>query len=347
MFIDYAKIHVIAGTGGSGCMSFHREKFVPKGGPDGGDGGAGGSIIVKGNRHLRTLQDYAYRKEYRAKRGQHGMGSNRHGKKGPDIVLEVPLGTIIKDAESGEIIADIVEDGQTAVVARGGRGGKGNARFATPTHRSPREWEVGEPGEDRWIELELKLIADIGLVGLPNAGKSTLLSRISSAKPKIADYPFTTLAPNLGIVSYRDSTTFVVADIPGLIEGAHEGKGLGDQFLRHIERTRALAYVIDLQDENPETTFELLKNELASYSDILLQKPAMIVLTKLDLFPEEPPRVSFHEKMKMIAISAVRGDHLEELKDQFFRLIEEAKVLETYVEQDESAQQDINSQGIA
>ncbi len=335
MFIDYAKIHVIAGVGGSGCMSFHREKFVPKGGPDGGDGGAGGSIIVRGNRHLRTLQDYAYRKEYRAKRGQHGMGSNRHGKKGPDIVLEVPLGTVIKDADTGEILADIVADGQQAVVARGGRGGRGNAGFATPTHRSPREWEVGEPGEDRWIELELKLIADIGLVGLPNAGKSTLLSRISSARPKIADYPFTTLQPNLGIVPYRDTTTFVVADIPGLIEGAHEGKGLGHQFLRHIERTRALAYLIDLQDENPVETFRLLRNELAAYSQVLVQKPAMIVLTKLDLFPEPVELKGFDEQLEQIAISAVRGDHLQELIDRFYALIEQAKKQEEFTGQSE------------
>ncbi len=325
MFIDYVKIRVVAGYGGSGCVSFHREKFVPKGGPDGGDGGNGGSVLVKGNAQLRTLQDYSYHKLYKAGRGQHGMGSNRHGKRGKDIVLEVPLGTVIKDAETGEILADIVEDGQTVVVARGGRGGRGNARFATPTHRSPREWEPGEPGEERVIELELKLIADIGLVGLPNAGKSTLLSRISNARPKVANYPFTTLEPNLGIVGYRDYGSFVVADIPGLIEGAHQGRGLGIQFLRHIERTRALAYLIDCTDESPQKTFETLYNELQSYSPAMVKKPSLIVLTKIDLLPPEEKLPELNISLPVMAISAVRGDHLNELKDQFYQLIQEAE----------------------
>ncbi len=328
MFIDYAKIHVTAGQGGSGCLSFHREKFAPKGGPDGGDGGAGGSIILKANRHLHTLQDYSYRREYKAKRGQHGMGSNKHGKSAKNIILQVPPGTTVKDAESGQIIADIVEDGQEVVVARGGRGGRGNARFATPTHRSPREWEVGQPGEDRWIELELKLIADIGLVGLPNAGKSTLLSRISAAKPKIAAYPFTTLIPNLGIVEYRNYASFVVADIPGLIEGAHEGKGLGHQFLRHIERTRALAYLIDINEDNPERVYHTLRNELHDYSPILAKKPALIVLTKIDTVLDVEDDKLFATDLPMLTISSVRGDHLDELKDKFFALIKEAQVLE-------------------
>ncbi len=328
MFIDYAKIHLIAGNGGSGCVSFHREKYVAKGGPDGGDGGRGGSIVIKVNKHLRTLKDYTYRKQYKAKRGQHGMGSDKHGKKGPDIVLEVPLGTIIKNAETGEILADLTEENQTFVVAKGGRGGRGNARFATPTHQSPREWEVGEPGDDIWVELELKLIADIGLVGLPNAGKSTLLSRISSAKPKIANYPFTTLAPNLGIVSYRNFSSFVVADIPGLIEGAHTGKGLGIQFLRHIERTRALAYLIDLNEEDIEGALEALQNELREYSPMMLQKPAVVVLTKLDTLPpgEEAPQLK--TDLPVLAISSVRGDHLDALKDFFHSLIEQAEALE-------------------
>lgn len=330
MFIDYVKIHVIAGHGGSGCMSFHREKFVPKGGPDGGDGGHGGSIILEGNQNLRTLQDYSYHKLYKAKRGQHGMGDNKHGKKGESIVLQVPLGTLVKDAETGEILGDIIEHGQRLVVAKGGRGGRGNARFATPTHRSPREWEPGQPGEDRWIELELKLIADIGLVGLPNAGKSTLLSRISKARPKIADYPFTTLEPNLGIVAYRDFRNFVVADIPGLIEGAHTGKGLGHQFLKHIERTRALAYLIDSTDPNPEKTFQTLYHELKAYSEQLVQKPFMIVLTKIDLLNEDDGLPSFEKDLKVLPISAVRGDHLNELKDSFFQLVEQASLKEEY-----------------
>jgi len=325
MFIDYVKIHVIAGQGGSGCMSFHREKFIAKGGPDGGDGGRGGSIILKGDRQLRTLMDYVYRREYKAKRGQHGMGSNKHGKKGTDIVLKVPLGTLVKDAESGEILVDITENGQTYTVARGGRGGKGNARFATPTHRSPREWEVGEPGEDRWIELELKLIADIGLVGLPNAGKSTLLASISAARPKIADYPFTTLAPNLGIVRYEDFTSFIVADIPGLIEGAHEGKGLGHQFLRHIERTRALAFLIDLTEEDPIAVYKTLWNELHSFSERLVHKPSVIVLTKIDLFENPPALPAISEDVPVIAISAVSNKNIFALKRLFFELIQKAQ----------------------
>ncbi len=330
MFIDYVKIHVIAGHGGSGCVSFHREKFVPKGGPDGGDGGHGGSIILEGNRNLHTLQDYSYHKLYKAKRGQHGKGDNKHGKKGENIILQVPLGTIVKDAETGEILGDIVNHGQRLVVAKGGRGGRGNARFATPTHRSPREWEPGQPGEDRWIELELKLIADIGLVGLPNAGKSTLLSRISKARPKIADYPFTTLEPNLGIVAYHDFRNFVVADIPGLIEGAHTGKGLGHQFLKHIERTRALAYLIDSTDPEPEKTFQTLYHELKEYSENLVQKPFIIVLTKIDLINEENEIPRFDHGLTVLPISAVRGDHLNELKESFHKLIEKAVAQEDY-----------------
>lgn len=309
-------------------MSFRREKYIDKGGPNGGDGGKGGSVTIKGNRNLRTLLDYTYRREYRAKRGQHGMGSNCHGKKADDIVLEAPLGTIIKDAKSGEILADIVEDGQIFAAARGGKGGRGNARFATPTHRSPREWEVGMPGEERWLELELKLIADIGLVGLPNAGKSTLLSRISSAKPKIADYPFTTLSPNLGIVSYQDFKSFVVADIPGLIEGAHTGKGLGHQFLRHIERTRALAYLVDINDENPRQAFETLRNELKTYSQLMIKKPSMIVLTKLDVQSNDSQKIKFNANLPVIKISAVRGDNLSQLKNEFYELIMQAEKLE-------------------
>lgn len=317
----------MAGQGGSGCLSFHREKYVAKGGPDGGDGGRGGSIILQANTQLRTLQDYSYRREYKAKRGQHGMGSNKHGRKGADIVLQVPLGTIVKNAESGQVLADITEENQRFTVARGGRGGRGNARFATPTHQSPREWEVGTAGEDLWIELELKLIADIGLVGLPNAGKSTLLSRISKAKPKIADYPFTTLAPNLGIVSYYDFKSFVVADIPGLIEGAHSGKGLGIRFLKHIERTRALAYLIDINEEKPKEVFRILKTELARYSPALAQKPYMLVFTKMDVM-EQGKKISLPGGVQKMKISAVRGDNLDKLKEKFFELIEKAKALE-------------------
>ncbi len=328
MFIDYVKIRVKSGQGGSGCMSFHREKFVDKGGPDGGDGGRGGSIILIGNHQLHTLQDFTYKSEYKAKRGQHGMGSNKHGKSGPDVILEVPVGTVIKDANTGEILVDIINDRQKFVVAKGGHGGRGNARFATPTHRSPREWEVGQPGQDRFIELELKLIADIGLVGLPNAGKSTLLSVISSAKPKIADYPFTTLQPNLGIVKWRDVMSFVVADIPGLIEGAHEGKGLGYRFLRHIERTRAIAYLIDISDKNPQSTFDILYNELKSYSILLIKKPAMIVITKIDTINEPVQKIKLKTKLSVVSISSITGENIDVLKNEFTNLIEQANQFE-------------------
>lgn len=338
MFIDYTKIRVKAGAGGSGCMSFHREKFIDKGGPNGGDGGRGGSIIFIGVSQLRTLSDFTYRREYKAKRGQHGMGSNCHGKSGIDIELKVPLGTLIRDTNSGEILTDIVEDGQKYIIARGGRGGRGNARFATPTHRSPREWEVGEPGQEREVELELKLIADIGLVGLPNAGKSTLLSKISAARPKIADYPFTTLKPNLGIVSYHEFQNFVVADIPGLIEGAHEGKGLGHQFLKHIERTRALVYMIDSTEGEPQDIFKSLQNELASFSRFLVKKPACIVLTKIDAWGDDFELPEMDTSLPLLSISAVTGKNIKLLKQTFDQLIKKALAEESYKAEEENEQ---------
>ncbi|MFQ5583048.1 MAG: GTPase ObgE [Calditrichia bacterium] len=319
MFLDYAKIYVKGGQGGSGCCSFRREKFVAKGGPDGGDGGRGGSVIINVDPQLRTLIDFKYRSRYQAPRGQHGMGSNKHGRKGKDIILKVPPGTVIKDAESGTVLADMTGDQQEFIVAKGGRGGKGNARFATPTHRAPREWEVGESGEERWIELELKLIADVGLVGKPNAGKSTLLASISAARPKIADYPFTTLKPNLGIVTYQSYKSFVVADIPGLIEGAHQGKGLGLQFLRHIERTNLIAYLIDPTDhtgDDPVVVFDTLRNELAQYSTRLVEKPAIVVFTKKDAWEEEGLIEKYRDKFSypVLGISSVTGEGLPELK---------------------------------
>jgi GTP-binding protein len=334
MFIDYVKIYVQAGHGGSGCMSFHREKFVEKGGPDGGDGGRGGSVILQVNPQLHTLQDYSYKKKYKAQRGQHGMGSNRHGKSGKDVILEVPVGTIVKNFETGEILTDLVNNNDRFVVAKGGKGGRGNARFATPTHRAPREWEVGELGKEFWIELELKLIADIGLVGLPNAGKSTLLSVISAARPKIADYPFTTLEPNLGIVDYHDTKKIVVADIPGLIEGAHEGKGLGHQFLRHIERTRALAFLIDINDENPAETYKILFAELENYSSILTAKPILIVLTKIDIFQGDSKKIRFKSKFPVTKISAITGQNIDVLKESFNQLIIKAGQIENETEMD-------------
>src|SRR5688572_11777678 len=266
MFIDRVVVHVKAGTGGSGATSFRREKFVPMGGPDGGDGGRGGDVIVRGDRNLATLLDYTYRDRWQAERGEHGMGSNKTGRSGADVILPVPPGTIIRDKETGELLADILDDGQVQVIAKGGRGGKGNTFFATATHQSPREWQPGEEGQVRILELELKLIADVGLVGEPNAGKSTLLSVISAARPKIADYPFTTLAPNLGVVQLSDSRTFVVADIPGIIEGAHEGKGLGLQFLRHVERTRLLAFLIPIDAMDWQQEYDELRYEVSAYS---------------------------------------------------------------------------------
>lgn len=287
MFIDRVVVRVTAGTGGSGASSFRREKFVPMGGPDGGDGGRGGDVIVRGDRNLATLLDYTYRDAWEAERGEHGMGSNKTGRSGKDVVLPVPPGTVIRDADNDEFLGEILNDGQEICVAKGGRGGRGNTFFATSTHQSPREWQPGEEGQRRRLELELKLIADVGLVGQPNAGKSTLLSVISAARPKIADYPFTTLTPNLGVVSLSDSRTFVVADIPGIIEGAHEGKGLGLQFLRHIERTRVIAMLIPIDAMDWQREYDQLRAELRAYSEALAEKPHCVVFTKLDLLGED------------------------------------------------------------
>ena len=291
MFIDRVVVNVTAGTGGSGATSFRREKFVPMGGPDGGEGGRGGNVVVLGDSNLSTLLDYTYRDSWAAERGEHGMGSNKTGRSGADVVLPVPPGTVVRDADSHELLGEVLESGQTIVVAQGGRGGKGNSFFATATHQSPREWQPGEEGQTRRLELELKLIADVGLVGQPNAGKSTLLSVVSAARPKIADYPFTTLAPNLGVVQLSDHRTFVVADIPGIIEGAHEGKGLGLQFLRHIERTRVLAFLIPIDALDWQAEYDQLRHEVRSYSAELAAKPHFVVFTKLDLLGEDyvPP----------------------------------------------------------
>src|ERR1043166_2911360 len=273
MFIDRAVVHVVAGAGGAGASSFRREKFVPKGGPDGGDGGSGGSVYVRADMNLATLLDYRYRTHWRAERGQHGKGKNMTGKSGVDLYLPVPAGTEIRDAASGARLGEVVSAGETLLVAQGGRGGRGNARFATPTHQSPREWEPGENAKDRQLGLVLKLTADVGLRGEPNAGKSTLLSVVSAARPKIADYPFTTLEPNLGVVQLSGGRTFVVADIPGIIEGAHAGKGLGLKFLRHVERTRVLAFLLPLDGESVQVTYDKLRAEVEQYSPELAKTP--------------------------------------------------------------------------
>jgi len=292
VFVDEARIYVKAGDGGNGCVAFRREKYVPRGGPSGGDGGAGGSVIFEATQHDNTLLRYRFNREFRAERGRHGEGSNRTGHSGADLILPMPVGTIVIDEDSGQQLTDLTAAGQRQNVARGGHGGRGNQHFAKPWHRAPRESEDGEPGQERRLRLELKLLADVGLVGFPNVGKSTLISRISAARPKIADYPFTTLEPALGVVSAdgapgREAAgrTFVVADLPGLIEGAHTGVGLGTRFLRHIERTRLVAHLIDTSDacdRDPVRDFEIIQGELAAFSAALAVKPVLIVATKLD-----------------------------------------------------------------
>jgi GTP-binding protein len=320
MFIDRAVITVEAGTGGSGATSFRREYRTPMGGPDGGDGGRGGDVILRGDSNLSTLLDYTYRDRWIAERGEHGMGSNKTGRSGANVVLPVPPGTVIRDVATSEVLGEILASGDELIVARGGRGGRGNAFFATATHQAPREWQPGEEGERRRIELELKLIADVGLVGQPNAGKSTLLSVISAAHPKIGDYPFTTLSPNLGVVQLSDHRTFVVADIPGIIEGAHEGKGLGLQFLRHIERTRVLAFLIPVDSLDLQTEYEQLRSEISAYSAELAEKPHCVVFTKVDLLGElEPPPIDARAAFGVFAISAAARTGLGPLIDAWWR----------------------------
>jgi GTP-binding protein len=326
-FIDRAVIRVTAGTGGSGAVSFRRETFVPRGGPNGGDGGDGGSVFVRGEPHLTTLLDYTYRTHWKAERGEHGKGSNRTGRSGKDVILPVPLGTEIRDALTGATLGEILKPGDTIRVARGGRGGRGNARFATPTHRAPREWEPGAEGEERDIELVLKLIADVGLLGPPNAGKSTLLSVISAARPKIADYPFTTLAPVLGVVRLSGDRSFTVADIPGIIEGAHQGKGLGDRFLQHVERTRVLAYLVPLDSPDTQSLYQSLRHEVTAYGAGLDRKPHVVVLTKADLVTDPASRASVHAPVAgaVLTISAATRTGLDELLDALWRLVADAR----------------------
>ncbi len=330
-FIDQARIDVQAGRGGSGCVAFRREKFVPKGGPSGGDGGTGGDVVVIADRHIHTLLDVRYRRRYIAQRGQHGQGDNKTGKSGGDVTIRLPVGTVVRDMVSSEILADLTREGEQVVIARGGRGGRGNARYVSPTNRAPQEWEPGKEGEERTIELELKLLADVGLVGLPNAGKSTLLSRLSAAKPKIADYPFTTLTPNLGIVRVREHSQFVLADIPGLIEGAHEGKGLGFQFLRHIERTKVLAVLLDATSATLREDFETLMEELRSYGHAVCQKPRLVAYTKSDLLIDEfkPLDPGLTGETDHTIISSVSGDHLDDFVQKIWTVLESERKGET------------------
>ena len=312
MFIDYTQIDISAGDGGSGAISFRREKFIPKGGPDGGNGGRGGHVIFKVDTNLHTLQDIRYRGRYKAENGHPGRGSNKSGKNGQDVIILVPAGSVIRKKGSKEIIIDLTVNGQNYIICNGGQGGKGNARFKTSTKQAPRTAQPGIEGESGIFEIELKVLADVGLVGLPNAGKSTLLSSISSAKPKVADYPFTTLKPNLGIVKYGEYGSFVMADIPGLIEGASLGKGLGHQFLRHIERNRIHIYLIDCMEKNPYNVYTTLKNELKNFNEDLIKRPSLICRTKSDLKQELSPQWrDFNEKI--YDISSLTKEGIDEL----------------------------------
>jgi GTP-binding protein len=321
VFVDQVRIFVKAGHGGNGVSSFRREKYVPYGGPDGGDGGNGGNVILLASRQLTTLLDLRYQQHYIAKLGGPGEGSHRHGKTAPDVIIRVPIGTVVLHDETGEPLADLTEEGQSAIVAKGGHGGRGNSHFATSTNRVPTRFETGTPGEERWLRLELKLMADVGLVGFPNAGKSTLIGAISAARPKIADYPFTTLTPNLGVVSWKENRSFVVADIPGLIEGAHEGKGLGFQFLRHIERTMFLLHLVDVSEwatDDPVTSFDVMRKELAAYNPSLKDKPFAVVGTKVDSQGngqrlEELRAHCRRRRVRFFAISAITREGLDPL----------------------------------
>jgi GTP-binding protein len=330
VFVDEAKIYVKAGNGGNGCLAFRREKYVPRGGPSGGDGGNGGNVYLEANPNDNTLLRYRYNREFKAGRGRHGEGSNRTGHSADDLILQVPVGTLAFDDQNGQTIADLAAPGQRVLVAHGGRGGRGNQHFAKPWHQAPREHEDGFPGEERHLRLELKLLADVGLVGLPNAGKSTLISAISAARPKIANYPFTTLEPNLGVVNADGGTgkegreigrTFVVADLPGLIEGAHLGAGLGIRFLRHVERTRLLVHLIDTSDANaddPVHSFEIINGELAAFSRSLMQKPMIVVATKLDATTDRTRLATLgayclKHSLEFHSISAVAGEGVKEL----------------------------------
>ena len=330
MFYDRAKIYIKGGDGGNGCIAMRREKYVPLGGPWGGDGGNGGDLIFVADEGLNTLQEFRYKKHFKAERGAHGMGKNMHGAAGEDLVVRVPAGTVVREAETGRLIADLVEDGQQVVVAKGGRGGRGNMRFASASNKAPRIAEKGEPGEELWVELELKLIADVGLIGFPNAGKSTFISMVSAAKPKIADYPFTTLVPNLGVVAVADDS-FVLADIPGLIEGASQGVGLGHEFLRHTERTRLLIHVVDIagtEGRDPVEDINTINRELELYDARLAERPQIIAANKMDVQPQAEEnltrlREAFADSYEIFPISAATGEGLDKVIRRVAELLEE------------------------
>ena len=318
-FIDEAKIYVKAGDGGRGCVSFRREKFVPRGGPDGGNGGRGGDVLVRAESSHRTLLDLKYKQHHVAKHGGHGKGSDRTGKDSPDIVIIVPVGTLVKDAETSELLADLAVEGQSCIVAKGGVGGRGNASFATSTNQAPRYAQEGIKGEERWITLELKLLADVGIIGLPNVGKSTFISKVSAARPRIADYPFTTLVPHLGVVRYGNHETFVIADIPGLIKGAHEGLGMGTRFLRHIERTSVLLHILDISNESysdARRDFETVNRELILFSPALMEKPQIVAINKIDLLTtreriKKEIDIFGRNGIKVLAFSAITGEGID------------------------------------
>ncbi|MDW7673889.1 MAG: GTPase ObgE [Bacillota bacterium] len=334
MFYDQAKIYVKGGDGGNGMVAFRREKYVPEGGPSGGDGGKGGNVIITTDPGLKTLVDFKYKRHYKADRGEHGQSKNCHGKSAGDLIIKVPLGTIVKDADTDEILADLVAEEQSYSVVKGGRGGRGNTRFTSAQNRVPTLAENGEPGEEKWVQLELKLLADVGLVGFPNAGKSTLIGRISAAKPKIGDYPFTTITPNLGVVSVGEGNSFVVADIPGLIEGAHTGVGLGHEFLRHVERTRLLLHIVDIagtEGRDPVDDINIINSELQKYDERLAKRPQLLVANKIDVPGTEENiakvQAAFPEQ-QLYAISAATGQGVDQL------INEVAKLLETLVEEE-------------
>ncbi|MBM9519033.1 GTPase ObgE [Desulforhopalus vacuolatus] len=345
-FIDEAKFYVKAGDGGNGCVSFRREKFVPRGGPNGGDGGRGGDVILVATSALNSLLDFKFKSHFKADRGAHGKGSDMHGRGGKDCLVKVPVGSIIKDDETGEVIVDLSEDGARFVIGHGGAGGLGNPHFSSGTNRTPRQSTNGAPGDEQWLRIELKLLADVGLVGLPNAGKSTLLSKLSAANPKIAPYPFTTLEPQLGVLHYKYYPSCIIADIPGLVEGAHLGVGLGDTFLRHVERTSILLHVLDMSDEKAIENYEIISRELALYKDELAERTRILVLNKKDqMIPEIEEELLRYFKplnLNVLLVSGKTGEGLEELKELLCTTLESKRLAEQKKQKEENPPTDLN-----